>query len=1027
MKRAFRILLVVGSIILGLLIVLVALPVLFEDDLKAMLKEEVNKQLLATVEFEDLDLSFIRSFPNASISLSNYSVANQGPFEGDTLIQGDEFSLVVNLMSIFKGETYEIKSVSLLRPVVDVHVLPDGSVNYDITKPAAPDTETEEATSAFQLALNRYLLEDADIRYRDESLPMFSHIEHLFHSGKGDFSDVDFLLETTTKASRVDLSYDGTQYLAGLPIEAEVDLNIHAGDVFSVEMKDNSFLINRFPLTASGTVAMPGDDITMDLAFASPGSDFGTLLSLVPTAFKTDLAGLTTRGNLVFDGALKGTYNETSFPGYRLRLGVSDAFIQYPDLPESISNIALDLEVKNTDGRDESLIVDLNTFTANLGTNPIAASLHLENLVTPYLKGNAQAKVNLAQIASVYPIEGTDLAGMFSLDADAEGKYDEASGSFPRVTAAMTMTDGMVKSKEYNTELTQLNFEGTLTDPDGSLTNAVLDMPTFHFLLDGTPMDGSVKVSNFDDPAYELTARGGLDLGKLYQLYPIDSMELSGVLTVNDLYASGVYSDVEAERYDKLVNRGSVEIESLFYRDLWYTQPGITLSKGSAQFTPQKLSFQGMEGKLGKSVFSGSGYLTNYLAYLLMGSEELQGQIAMASPFFDTNEWLAAEESSTSTSSTPAAEEVALEIYQIPAGYDLLIDLNMDKVAYDDLILEQVKGTTQIKDQQMLLEDLTFRMLGSDVSMGGTYDTQNKKKAGYNFFLDVSNLGVKDAFKYFSTVQAFAPVAQFISGNCNLEIGLKGGLKPDFSPILEDLNAFGLFELLEGGLSQTPVTQALASNTNISELKTMSLKDIKGMFKVENGTLTFEPFDIKLGNMLLSLGGAQNLAGGIRYDVKIDAPAGSLGTAAFQSLGKLTGGALNPGERVEVNLIVSGTAKDPKISGAGGGTASLLKDQATSALEGELNDKLGTDISLNKDSLKAQANAAKQRAEDSLRTLANQAKQQAKDTIAALADSAKIRAQQALEEELKKQAGEDVTEKLKDLKEKIKLPARRKP
>ncbi len=135
MKKIRRILIISLASILGLLLILVALPFIFEDDLKIILKDEVNKQLNAQVEFEDIDLSFIRSFPDATISILEYSIANKAPFVGDTLISGKEMAVTVNLSSIFSGEEYQIHSVTLDQPRILVKVLSDGSANYDITIP----------------------------------------------------------------------------------------------------------------------------------------------------------------------------------------------------------------------------------------------------------------------------------------------------------------------------------------------------------------------------------------------------------------------------------------------------------------------------------------------------------------------------------------------------------------------------------------------------------------------------------------------------------------------------------------------------------------------------------------------------------------------------------------------------------------------------------------------------------------------------------------------------------------------------
>lgn len=1023
-KKLRRFLVVTGSVLIGLVGLLFVLPIVFEEDLKLILKEELNRQLVADIDFEDLNLSFIRNFPDATIEVTDFSIVNRAPFAGDTLIAGSSFSGTLNLMSIFRGDEYQIKAVSATNPRVFVQVLPDGTASYDITIPSEESTDSVSSGS-FGITLEKYALTNADIQYIDQTLPMSVTMKGLNHSGTGNFSEIDYLLKTLTVIDELSLEYDGIRYLNDLAVTAKADLDIHNGEELLITLKDNQVELNHFPLTADGTVTLAGEDIRTELTFDCTGSDFGTLLSLVPEFFKTDLAGFQAEGAFDFSGSLNGIYNETSIPGYTLDLTVEDGLIAYPDLPEQIRDIQLNLHLNNPDGTEEAFSLDLPTLSANLGAYPMTVFLHLKNLTRPSIQGAANTNLMLEDLAKIYPIEGIELAGKFALDASFDGIYDEDAGTFPEVSAVMNLEDGMVHSLEYDTRLTDFRFSGSLKDVSSNISEAVLAIPSFHFLLDGDPLDGALTVTNFDDPRYELTASGGLDLGKLYSLYPIDSMELEGKLTINDLYAAGTYSDVEAEAYNKLDNRGSAVIENLYYRDLWYTQPGVRLDQGEVTFSPERLSFQNVSGKLGSSEFRGSGSLTNYLEYILMGSEELQGALAVTSPSFDANEWLAAmeDESSPATEGSETSED-AIEVYPIPAGYDLIMDLNVAELLYDDLTLKNVSGDLEIKEQQMFMEDVGFDMLGAKVTMGGVYDTRSKDRAGYDFFLNVSDLLVKEAFKHFAVVKSYAPVAQFLEGTCNLEVGLKGGLKPDFSPILEDVNAFGLFELLEGGLANTPLTNSLASNTNIGALKSWSLNDVKGIFRIIDGTLTFDPIDLKLGDITLTLDGAQNLGGGIRYNVMLDAPQNSLSAAAFQSLGNLTGGALNPGERVQVNLLVTGTHGDPKVSGAGGGTVATLKDQATTALEGEIQNRTGSDLSLNEDSLKSQAAKARQQVEDSLRAVAAQAGQQVKDSLNTVADSLKSQAQQALEEELRKHAGEDVTEKLKDLKKRIRLPRR---
>ena len=67
MKKILKIF--IGLIIL-LLAALIIIPLFFEDKIIAVLKETINKNINATVDFKDLDISLISNFPNAKVGIN---------------------------------------------------------------------------------------------------------------------------------------------------------------------------------------------------------------------------------------------------------------------------------------------------------------------------------------------------------------------------------------------------------------------------------------------------------------------------------------------------------------------------------------------------------------------------------------------------------------------------------------------------------------------------------------------------------------------------------------------------------------------------------------------------------------------------------------------------------------------------------------------------------------------------------------------------------------------------------------------
>ena len=99
-------------------------------------------------------------------------------------------------------------------------------------------------------------------------------------------------------------------------------------------------------------------------------------------------------------------------------------------------------------------------------------------------------------------------------------------------------------------------------------------------------------------------------------------------------------------------------------------------------------------------------------------------------------------------------------------------------------------------------------------------------------------------------------------------------------PILESITSQGAFEVTQGKIAGMPVMDKVASLTKVDALKALDLAGAKGWFTIQNGYLEVKPFDIKVQDMVLTLGGKQNISGAMDYDLDLDMPTGALGQSA---------------------------------------------------------------------------------------------------------------------------------------------------
>jgi hypothetical protein len=1002
MKKGLKITLAVIGVFFLLLFLL---PFLFKDKIKAKLDSEIAKTINAKVYYDlnQFDLTVFRNFPNLTLTLGDFGMVGQAEgFEGDTLMDVNKFSVVLDIMSVIKGDQIKINSVYLKQPYILTRFNKDGKFSWDITFPDSvetPSAEPEEASS-FAIKVEKWEIEDGTIIYEDQTMPMYARLNNLNHTGKGDITEAIYDISTYTKSPDVLVEFDGVRYLNKYLVEVKADLNINM-DESRYTFKENEFTINNFKLGFDGVVAMPDTNINVDIKFAAKETAFKNLISLVPAVFMEGYEKLKTEGDIAFDGYAKGTYNAVSMPAFGLNMKINNAMMQYPDLPTSLKNIAMDLAVDCKDGVIDHTIIDLKKFHVDLGNNPIDAEAYVNGL-NPYdiQKARLKAQVKLEDITQMFPIDSLSLKGIFAADVTAQGKYSDELKLMPVVKAAASLKDGYIKYEGFPEAIESVNMVASVNS-DGNMktSSAVLDY--LRLKLDDEPFELAAKVVNFDDPNYEAALKGIIDLTKMTKLFPLEGTTLTGRI-VADLQTKGVMSDVTEGRYGNTATSGSMDITNLHYVSAADLPQGFGLSEANFSFSPQKIDIAKMKGNAGRTDLDVTGYFSNYMGYLFGGKDTvIHGKMKLNSRKVDINEWMTSEE--PATTATPAEEE-PMTVLEIPKNIDFVLASSIDQVLYDNLEIKNLAGDIIVKDGIVSMKDVDFGLLGGKIGMNGFYSSADLKNPNFDFNLDVKELGIKETFKAFNTVQKLAPMAETMEGKLSTVLKIKGGLGQDMMPLYNTLTGLGNLSTTSAVVKDNKVLSGLQSLTKVDALNPLNLKDLKIKYKIEDGQLKVEPFDLNAGNIKMNIGGANSLDGGLNYKIKMDLPAGAVGSTVNNAVASLTGKASSNNENIKLNFNVGGTVDKPKIVPEGG----TISDQVTDVKDAVV-DKLKDET----DKLKAEAEAKVKAEADRLKAEADKKQKEAEEKIKAEADRIKAELEAKKKEEEEK-AKKELEKKLKD-------------
>ncbi len=415
-----------GIFLLVTIIALAAAPFLFKDKIKEMIAKTLNENVNANIAFEDVDLSLLKSFPKAHVTIDKLSIINKAPFAGDTLLYAGETNVTMSVKELFKGdgETMSLESFSAVDGIVNIIFNKEGLGNFDIALKEAEEKKPSES-KPFSLDIQKYGVENLKFSYIDEGSNMKMVLDSIYHEGKGNFAAQKLDLETKTSA-KLSFEMEKMNYMnnVGITLDAVLGIDLEKS---KYEFKNNKALINQLPLEFNGFIQMVEAGQTYDLAFKTPTSDFKNFLGLVPAAYSGDINKVKTTGQFSVDGKVKGNLTETTIPAFDVKIASNNASFQYPDLPKSVKKIVIDTHIINETGLMNDTYVNLHQLSFAIDQDVFNAKAIVKNIASNALvDAELKGTINLANVTKAYPVKlDKPLTGI--LKADVKTKFDMQS------------------------------------------------------------------------------------------------------------------------------------------------------------------------------------------------------------------------------------------------------------------------------------------------------------------------------------------------------------------------------------------------------------------------------------------------------------------------------------------------------------------------------------------------------------------------------------------------------------------------
>ncbi|MBS7787215.1 hypothetical protein KIH23_07885 [Flavobacterium sp. CYK-55] len=857
---------------LGILLLMFLLPILFPGKVAEEVKKFANEKLDGELNFSEAELSFFNHFPSLTLTLKDFKLNGSAPYRNETLVSAGEIAFGINVKSLIFDSTVKIDKIFLSHALMNVHVNEKGEANYNVyvseaEKPTSKDSNTS-------LKLEKISIEDSHLIYNDQSVKMLVDAKGFNYIGKGDLDQAIFDIYTEAEIDSLNLTYDHKQYLLNKKVKADLITKINTNSLAFV-FEQNNLKINKLPVEFTGKFDFLKNGYDMDFSIKSTDSRLNDFFTALPPEYVTWLEKTKVKGSTDIGLSLKGQYiaSQNKSPDMNFNMKIRDGHIEYKNAPYPLSNIFLNFDTKIPALNPDRIQVSVDSLFFNVGKDYLKAIVKARGLKKPVIEANLQASLDLKKLDQAAGLQNMDLSGLLKMNVISKGVYNKEQSIFPVTKGTVLLKNARIQTQYYPKPITNINLLASLFNGNGTFAQTQLIINPASFNFEGKPFYLKASFKNFDDVAYNLKAKGSVDLARVYKVFPIEGLDVKGFVKA-DVAFKGTQSDAVAGRYNKLQNSGTLELKNIRTQSAYLPKPFV-INQGVFKFQQDKMFFNNFMAAYGASDFKMDGYLQNVINFVLSDREVLKGKFNLTSNYIKVDEFMSgttSESATTKTSTTqaPAAQQTGVVV--IPPNFDLQFTAHAAQVDFQGLNLTQSHGNLSVNKSKLSLQNTGFSIIDCPVNMNAAYVSETPTRAAFDFKIKAEDFDIKRAYDEIKMFREMVSAAEKAQGKVSLDYAVSGKLDGNMQPIYPSIKGGGVLSVRQVKMRGFRMFGAVSDKTHTDAIRNPDLSKVDIKTTIKNNIITIERFKFKVSGFRPRIEGTTSFDGKLNIKMRLGLP-----------------------------------------------------------------------------------------------------------------------------------------------------------
>lgn len=431
----------------GLIAAVLIIIYFYEDSIKKLIVDQINKQLTTEIQVNEIELSLFRKFPSVSLVFTDVTAkdAIKSTNKGK-LLTAKNIYLEFSIWDLF-SKNYKIRKIEAEDGVVNIVTYLDGSVNYQFWK-----SDSITSDESFSFDLQKVILKNMIIRYRDYSTAQdyLGATSNMVVKGKFNSDHYTMYANGNLMLSYVNIS--GVKFLPGKDVNIDLILDVDQ-NTETYKFTEGKLGMGSMKFDVGGSVMHNDKKHYINLSVTGAKTKLESFINEIPYEYRKYFVNYKAKGDFYFNTSITGSYMNNDVPGVFISFGIKEGSLEQKESDITLENVSMTGTYSNGTAHSfsgsELVIKD---FSSTLKSGKIKGDITITNFSKPEIEMKLNADMDITELQDFLKIDSIESAkGKMDISVTFKGGVNSEGG--------FTMND-FIKSKT----------EGTLNIADAAVT-----------------------------------------------------------------------------------------------------------------------------------------------------------------------------------------------------------------------------------------------------------------------------------------------------------------------------------------------------------------------------------------------------------------------------------------------------------------------------------------------------------------------------------------------------------------------------